>query len=270
MNEFDDGFDSIFLVKEPGYYNDVFFEEPGVYAYNYGKKNLNYTITFSDNVEPMSIAYGAEYTLPEAKKEGYTFVKWLKNGEEFALEGTWSITENVELVAEFTINTYTISFDNDVESIEITYGTEYELPVLEVVGYTFNGWKNGEDVIEMTGTWLIAENVTLKAVLNAKTYTVSFDSNVESIQVVFGQEYTLPTATKFGFNFVKWLNGEEEFALEGTWELDGEVLSITSVRGGYTVVEEMQLKDGVITYSVPSQYDSLTGMTISMTIVLEK
>lgn len=57
---------------------------------------------------------------------------------------------------------------------------------------------------------------------------------------------------------------------EGTWKLDGEVLSVTSVRGGYTVVEKMELKDGVITYSVPSQYDSLTGMTISMTIVLEK
>lgn len=52
MNEFDYGFDSIFLVKEPGYYNDVFFEEPGVYAYNYGKENLNYTITFSDDNLP--------------------------------------------------------------------------------------------------------------------------------------------------------------------------------------------------------------------------
>lgn len=65
-------------------------------------------------------------------------------------------------------------------------------------------------------------------------------------------------------------NGSSAIREEAKWEYDEPDLKVKSVRGGYTVVEEMQLKDGVITYDMPAQYDSLTGMTIEMNLVLEK
>ena len=65
-------------------------------------------------------------------------------------------------------------------------------------------------------------------------------------------------------------NGSSAIREEGRWEYDEPNLDVISVRGGYTVVEEMELKDGVITYNAPRQYDSLTGMTIEMSMTLEK
>lgn len=65
-------------------------------------------------------------------------------------------------------------------------------------------------------------------------------------------------------------NGSSAIREEAKWEYDEPDLEIISNRGGYNVVEKMQLKDGVITYDMPAQYDSLTGMTIEMNLVLEK
>ncbi len=65
-------------------------------------------------------------------------------------------------------------------------------------------------------------------------------------------------------------NGSSAIREEGTWEYDKPELNVISNRGGYKVVERMELKDGIITYSAPAQYDSLTGMTIEMNMTLEK
>ena len=65
-------------------------------------------------------------------------------------------------------------------------------------------------------------------------------------------------------------NGSSAIREEAKWEYDEPDLEIISNRGGFNVVEKMQLKDGVITYDMPAQYDSLTGMTIEMNLVLEK
>lgn len=52
-----------------------------------------------------------------------------------------------------------------------------------------------------------------------------------------------------------------------TWEWEDDVLKIKSKPNGITIVEEMEWNDGVITYKAKQ---SAEGMTINMTIVLEK
>ena len=44
---------TIILVKTPGMLDDTYFPEPGIYAFNYGKYNKNYTISFSDRNYPI-------------------------------------------------------------------------------------------------------------------------------------------------------------------------------------------------------------------------
>ena len=54
---------------------------------------------------------------------------------------------------------------------------------------------------------------------------------------------------------------------DGTWEYEDDLLKIKSTTSGVTVVEEMQWKDGVITYDAKQ---SASGMTINMHLVLER
>ncbi|MBQ2717074.1 MAG: hypothetical protein IJF75_00570 [Clostridia bacterium] len=54
---------------------------------------------------------------------------------------------------------------------------------------------------------------------------------------------------------------------EGTWEYEDNKVKLRSTTSGITVVEEMDWEDGTITY-VANQ--SAQGMTISMTLILEK
>ncbi len=44
---------TIILVETPGTLDDTYFPEPGIYAFNYGKYNKNYTISFSDRNYPI-------------------------------------------------------------------------------------------------------------------------------------------------------------------------------------------------------------------------
>lgn len=44
---------TIILVETPGTLDDTYFSEPGIYAFNYGKYNKNYTISFSDRNYPI-------------------------------------------------------------------------------------------------------------------------------------------------------------------------------------------------------------------------
>lgn len=50
------------------------------------------------------------------------------------------------------------------ETMTVTYGAEYTLPRPMRIGHEFVGWQYGDTILEQSGTWLIAEDVTLTAV----------------------------------------------------------------------------------------------------------
>lgn len=50
------------------------------------------------------------------------------------------------------------------ETMPVTYGAPYTLPRPMRIGYEFVGWQYGDTILERSGTWLIAEDVTLTAV----------------------------------------------------------------------------------------------------------
>lgn len=53
------------------------------------------------------------------------------------------------------------------EIMTVTYGATYTLPYPFRIGYEFVGWQDGDTMLEQSGTWLIAEDVTLTAVWRA-------------------------------------------------------------------------------------------------------
>ncbi|NLE26672.1 MAG: hypothetical protein GX625_15270, partial [Clostridiaceae bacterium] len=100
-------------------------------------------------------------------KTGYTF-----NGWSPAVPDTMP-AENVTLTAQWTVNTYTVTFDknggSDPSSVDktVTYGETYgDLATVSRGGYTFNGWyteASGGTKIESATTVTITADQTLYA-----------------------------------------------------------------------------------------------------------
>ena len=135
---------------------------------------ITYTIDFDTNgglPTLSSIDYTIEsdsFTLQEITKAGYTFDGWY-NGETKVTEITTGTYGNMTLVAKWTADLYTISYNlaDGVNSPEnpTSYTIESGLITLKEptrVGYTFVGWYNGEQLVTTIDSNTL-ENITLTA-----------------------------------------------------------------------------------------------------------
>ena len=155
---------------------------------------------------------------------GYTVV-W----EEVDLT---NIQSNITVEAKATPKTYTITYNANGGTVEeetqsVTYDAEYTLATPTRVGYTFNGWKNGDTLMAKNGDWTIDSDVTLVADWTAKTYSVTLDldggSCNQSVTVTYGEAIgTLPTPTRSGYTFVGWTYNEETLSASYVWMTDAE------------------------------------------------
>ena len=153
-----------------------------------------------------TVDYDENYTLPTPIRAGYTFAGWY-NGETKVESGAWNTTTDVTLTAQWTINTYTITFDAAGGTVSptsktVTYNTEYTLPTPTRTGYTFAGWYSGETQYT-DGTWTGLADVTLTAQWTANQYTITFDDVKEvelSVTVTFNYNYSGSTSSTVTLN----------------------------------------------------------------------
>ena len=125
----------------------------------------------------------------------------------------------VAVVLFFTLNNkkYRVSFNADggppIETVKIESGKTITLPSdLLKEGYTFNGWLDGDIVVD--NKYTVTKDVTLKANWvreTSSTITVTFDSaggsEVAPIVIQKGETLTLPpNPTKDGYVFVSWVD----------------------------------------------------------------
>ena len=72
-----------------------------------------YTVTFDANdgnaVEPMTVTYDADFTLPAATRTGYTFAGWFE-GDTWIRDGVWQTEGGMALTARWRIVTYTVGY----------------------------------------------------------------------------------------------------------------------------------------------------------------
>ena len=169
----------------------------------YAQWRINeYSISFDSGVSSITQDYGTAVTLPTPSKTGYTFVGWLRNGTTYSVETMPA--ENVELVASWKANKYSIYFNSNsgtgsMSKIDAVYDTKVELTsnAFTKVGYTFAGWNTKEDG---TGTSytngqevenLLSEegsSITLYAQWEANTntqyvvnhYTINLDGSIST------------------------------------------------------------------------------------------
>ena len=111
-------------------------------------------------------AYGQNVTLGEEPRTGYTFVGW-KDGEKMRQAGeTITVTEDKTLTAVWDARTFTVTYvllDGKTRTETAAYGQNVTLGEEPRTGYTFVGWKDGENVYQAGETITVTGDMTLTA-----------------------------------------------------------------------------------------------------------
>lgn len=193
-----------------------------------------YTVTFhvdDEIVATRNVIKGDKVSRPTLEETaGYTISDW------YFLDGSvhesWKffgyvVTEDIDLYAEFTYNEYTISFideiyHHEVDNLAVIYDHEFELPSILQTGYSVR-WKDGEENVFLSGKYRVARDITLYAVWDANTYTVTLNPNGGSlasttVQVVYEAQYTLPIPTRLNYIFLGWFDGDTKISNNATWK----------------------------------------------------
>lgn len=159
-------------------------------------------------------------SLHAPSRTGYIFKGWYM-GENRVLAIPVGTTGNVVVSAKWEPITYTIDFNTNgglptLSSIDYTIESDsFTLQEITKVGYTFDGWYNGETKVTeiTTGTY---GNMPLVATWTADLYTISYDladgvnnpENPTSYTIESGL-ITLKNPTRDGYTFLGWYNGEQ-------------------------------------------------------------
>ena len=183
---------------------------------------VKFTVSFNTNggtaIHGQEVEENSVATRPsDPTKTGHTFKEWQLNGVKYNF--TEQVTRNITLDAVYDVNNYTVTFDSNggtsVTSQTIEYNHNATKPSDPTkTGYDFVEWQlNG---VKYNFTEQVTGDITLIAVYNVKTYTVTFDADggtsVASQTVEHGQTATRPSdPTRSGYKFVRWLLNENEY-----------------------------------------------------------
>ena len=162
-----------------------------------------YTVTFKDwngtVLKTQQVQYGGAATAPaNPTRTGYTFTGWDK--------AFTNVTANLVVTAQYSINTYTVTFKDwngtVLKTQQVQYGGAATAPANPTrTGYTFTGWDKA-----FTN---VTANLVVTAQYSANTYTVTFkDWNgtvLKTQQVQYGGAATAPAnPTRPGYTFTGW------------------------------------------------------------------
>jgi uncharacterized repeat protein (TIGR02543 family) len=183
----------------------------------------NQTITFEENggsvVADITQEIGSAVTAPtNPTKVGYTFAGWYSDSA-LTIAYTFSTmpADALTLYAKWTVNNYTITFEENGGSAVTDITQAFESAVVEPTaptkeGNTFDGWYS--DVALTTAytfATMPAANTTLYAKWTVNNYTIMFEENggsaVADLTQAFGSAVVAPVApTKTGYTFDGWFS----------------------------------------------------------------
>ena len=186
----------------------------------YSRNSYTLTVDVDGVKEVVEYKYQEEVAAPSApEKVGYTFSSW-----SAAIPTTMPATD-IEVVALWTINQYTLTINVDgvKQTVKYNYQAEVAAPAApEKVGYTFTGWTPAvpatmpaEDV-EVVAEWTI----------NQYTLTINVDGVKQEVEYDYLEEIAAVAAPeKAGYTFTGWMPEipatmpAEDVEVVATWEI---------------------------------------------------
>ena len=183
----------------------------------------NVTLTLSCDDEKGTVvgsgtyAYNTEVTISATPKHGYKFYFW--NGDSYSKEQTYTFTivNDMEMVAHFTPETYTITIQSEDEEMGYAYGSttaEYlstiEISAYPNYGYHFAQWSDENK--ENPRQFVVEYDTALIAIFEPDTFAV-YDYNGEDGYTIGGGSYPYMaeiSATAIpnkGYDFYSWDDG---------------------------------------------------------------
>ena len=194
-------------------------------------KRVIHKVTFDygyDNLkQELNLCYGADISIPELKRKGYSFEGWSTDGETVIEPETKVKEEDITYIALWSPITYTITFDKNHdqatgnnEVYQLNYNEPLLLPVnlFHLNHYQIMGWsttKNGNIEFENGATIqnLSSEKdaiVTLYAIWKPAPYSITY-YNCEEVQnpnpdsyTIESEEIVLVSPYRTGYKFEGW------------------------------------------------------------------
>ena len=177
---------------------------------------------------------GTNVILEAPTKEGYLFKGWKdEKGNSYPADadGKVKITVNkdMKLKTVWEVKSFTVTYvllDGKTRTETAAYGENVTLVEEPRTGYTFVGWKDGEKMRQAGETITVTGNVTLTAVWEARTFTVTYvllNGETRTETVAYGQNVTLGEEKREGHTFVGWKDGEKVYHAGETITVTGDM-----------------------------------------------
>ena len=253
------------------------FEARGVATVN------KYTLTVVNGSGSGTYNYGTKVTITASTIEGKTFSKWSDGVITASREVT--VTANATYTAEYTTNTYTVTYVKGTgiatiskTSETVSWGANAAGSTATVAtGYTFDGWYNGGTRVSTSLTYgptNVKSNLTLtaKATINKYTVTASpYFRNTDGTgnytsgttggtvsgggSVNYGGSTTVTATPAAGYKFDGWYSAG---ATGGSLLSSSASYAISNVTASKTVYARFTKKYYTITYAKSDYVASLS------------
>ncbi|WP_238886334.1 InlB B-repeat-containing protein [Clostridium sp. YIM B02551] len=154
-------------------------------------------------------------TVTAVPDPGYHFVKWSDDNTS-ATRTDLNVSGNINVIAQFAINVYTVTFKNfdgsNLTTSNISYGNPITVPTAPTrTGYTFGGWYKDNEFINPWNfeTDMVKADTTLYSKWIINSYTVTFKNydgtTIDTQSVNYGGSADAPSSpTRQGYNFAGW------------------------------------------------------------------
>ena len=253
------------------------FEARGVATVN------KYTLTVVNGSGSGTYNYGTKVTITASTIEGKTFSKWSDGVTTASREVT--VTANATYTAEYTTNTYTVTYVKGTgiatiskTSETVSWGANATGCTATVAtGYNFDGWYNGGTRVSTSLTYAptnVKSNLTLtaKATINKYTVTASpYFRNTDGTgnytsgttggtvsgggSVNYGGSTTVTATPAAGYKFDGWYSAG---ATGGSLLSSSASYAISNVTASKTVYARFTKKYYTITYTKSDYVASLS------------
>ena len=246
---------------------------------------------------PKAVRYGDSITLTAAPAEHYHFAGWKKAGStgyvSTEAEYTFTAEESCELEAVFEADTFTITV-KDPQNGTVTglpgtvhYGDTITLTATPAAHYHFAGWKKAgtTDYISTNATYTFtaSENLTLEAVFEADTLTITVNTPQNGTvaglpeTVRYGDSITLTATPAAHYHFAVWqkagttdyistnttytFTAEENLTLEAVFEADTLTITVKAPQNGTVtgLPETIHYGDSITLTATPAAHYHFAG-----------